>query len=347
MTQVDVFRFDVFDPTHGQVPCSLIMPAAVTSPLPLCLYLYGGGGSRESTIELAPLLADWWRAEQLPPLAIATADVGPWSFYLDDPARGLAWESFVAERFVEHLRGAYPIQPEPAATALVGNSMGGYGALKIALSRPHAFAAVAAISPMVEPAREASEVRPRNRYHYPPEVPQALVGSPRDPALYRRDQPVARACTHSEELRGGALAIYIDAAGRDALYAHDGAEYLHRVLWSLDVEHEYRLRRDSDHVGPDLLQRLREAFAWAGSHVSPRALSQLSEQELAWQRWLQGASSQAPAAPLSPTSPLFPLLLRRQLAGLRAAAERLDASVARRYGVLPPEPVPETASGGV
>jgi hypothetical protein len=37
---------------------------------------------------------------------------------------------------------------------------------------------------------------------------------------------------------------------RDFLNAHDGAEFLHRVLWDLDLWHEYHLVRNADHGGP-------------------------------------------------------------------------------------------------
>ena len=47
--------------------------------------------------------------------------------------------------------------------ALIGFSMGGYGALKLALRRPEAFAAVAALCPVIFPADIAADVPARNR----------------------------------------------------------------------------------------------------------------------------------------------------------------------------------------
>jgi S-formylglutathione hydrolase len=326
-------RFEVVDPIHGRVPCATVVPASGATPRAACLFLYGGGGSRESLAEIEPLLQAWWASERLAPMIVATPDVGPWSFYLDDPARGLGWESFVAKR----LTASLPIAASGARLPLgaVGISMGGYAALKLAFAPPHAFAAVAAVSPMVEPAFEARDVRPRNRYHYPPEVPQALLGAQRDPVLYREDHPATRAHRHAAALRAAELGIYIDAAGSDALHAHDGAEHLHRVLWDLDVPHEYHLRRDSDHVGPDLIDRLEQAFAWVGTRLVPAPSPQLNEQEGAWLRWLESDRSQpAPPASLPPTSPLFSRALRAQLEPLRRAAEAEDPTFARRCGLL-------------
>jgi S-formylglutathione hydrolase len=332
-----IHRFDVSDPRHGAVPCAAIVPGDAPGPLPACLFLYGGGGSHRSLLEIEPLLASWWSRGILPPLLVATPDVGPFSFYLDDDAHALGWESFVTERFVPYLRARWQLSATGQALGVVGISMGGYGALKIALSRSQEFGAVAAISPSLEPARTPHEVPLRNRYHYPPEVPAALLGPARDAALYERDHPATRAREHATMLRRDELAVYIDAAGRDALHAHDGAEYLHRTLWQLDIAHEYHLRRDADHVGPGLTERLREAFAWVAARIAPRAAVPLSEHELAWQAWLEQARTDVPPLPpLPPESVLFPQLLRAQLAEARRQAAEQDETMSRVYGLLPP-----------
>jgi S-formylglutathione hydrolase len=322
-------RFQVLDPLHGLVRCTSLPPPSADRTSPLCLFLYGGGGSAESLADIQPLLDKVWSSGLLPPLRIATPDVGAFSFYLDDEASGLGWESFVASRFLDHLHERY----SPSALGLLGISMGGYGALKIAFARPSAFAAVAAISPMLEPAFEADQVPARNRLHYPIDVPQALLGPTRDADLYRRDSPVDRARQYAGALSQSALAIYIDAAGQDTLNAHDGAEFLHRALWQLDLAHEYRLRRDADHAGPDFAARLIEAFGWLGGHLAPPPAAALSEPERAWEAWLDGHGPE-PAEPLSPISRLFPRLLRARLAEPRRLAALDDPTVQRRYGVF-------------
>jgi S-formylglutathione hydrolase len=269
-------------------------------------------------------------------MLVATPDPGAFSFYLDDPERGQSWETLVAEHFVAQLRARFRRELGSQPIGLVGISMGGYGALKIALSRATDFAAVAVISPMLEPAFEATRVPLRNRYHYPPDVPQALLGPDRDPVLFERDHPVTRARRNAEALRTGSLGIYVDASGGDALHAHDGAEHLHRVLWELDIAHEYRLRRDADHIGPEILGRLRDAFAWVGAHVVEPVLAPLSAPEQQWADWLASDRGAPPPPLLPPTSRLFPEILRAQLAPLRAAAAAKDPTFGRRYGMLPP-----------
>lgn len=302
MNELEIRRFDVSDPDQGPIPCAVVAPSRAVQDLPLCLFLYGGGGGRETLVDISPLLADAWASRALPPMVVATADLGPFGFYLDDPERGLLHETFLRTRFLPFLRRSFELS---ARAVLVGVSMGGYGALKIAFAQPESFVAVAAIGPMIEPSVDAHAVPLRNRCHYPSDVPTALLGPERDAALFGRDHPAARARENAEALRGSNLAIYIDAAGRDCLRAHDGAEFVHRVLWELDVAHEYHLRRDSDHVGPDLAERLLRGFAFVGRHLVGT----------------ETPNEQAAG-------------LRAQLAPLFAEAARVDPTVHRTYGVL-------------
>jgi S-formylglutathione hydrolase len=256
---------------------------------------------------------------------IVTPEVGPFSFYLDDAQRGMGWESFIVERLV-------PRVASDVALGIVGISMGGYGALKLAFQTPDRIRAVAAISPMIEPSLEANRVSARNCFHYPPQVPAALLGARRDADLYRQDHPANRAIASADKIRAHDQAIYIDAASEDALNAHDGAEFLHRVLWDLDIAHEYRLLRDADHVGPTIVARLESAFAWVATHLTASPPS-LSDQERAWLRWLDEGSVGVPPPELPPTSAVFPRVLRSMLASAKASAFSRDPTTARRYGL--------------
>lgn len=325
-------RFNISDPVHGEVACIELGPRR-DATLPGCLFLYGGGGTCETLLELRPMLTQAWARGVLPPCRVITPNVAPWGFYLDDVQRGSAWESAIAERLLAHIHGTAGAKAKVPVGA-VGISMGGYGALKLGLGRPGIFQAVAAVAPMVEPAFTAAEVRPRNRYHYPAEVPAALLGTERDAALYAADHPARRALRHADALRAGALAIYLDAGADDALNAHDGAEFLHRVLWELDIRHDYRLWGDADHVGPSLLPRLEAAFCWTFGKLAPAAVA-LTPLELRWKRWLDAGGADAPPPPLPPTSPLMPQLLRKLLAPAREAACQKDETMNRLFGILP------------
>ena len=92
-----------------------------------------------------------------------------------------------------------------------------------------------------------SDVGPRNRLHHSAGGPPQLIGPSRDPSLWEANNPANRARANADQIRDSGLAIYLEAADRDFLNAHDGAEFLHNVLWDLDLSHEYHLVRGADH----------------------------------------------------------------------------------------------------
>lgn len=77
-------------------------------------------------------------------LALVMPAVGR-SFYADE-AHGHAYWTFVSEELPEVVRAFFGLSQEPASTYVAGLSMGGYGALKLALRHPERFAAAASMS---------------------------------------------------------------------------------------------------------------------------------------------------------------------------------------------------------
>ena len=107
----------------------------------------------------------------------------------------------------------------------------------------------------------------RNRLHHIVGGPRELLGESRDPSLFEANNPASRARANALLIRESGLAIYLEVGDEDFLNAHDGTEFLHRVLWDLDIAHEYRLIRGADHGGPTFVPRIRDAFAWLGSVI--------------------------------------------------------------------------------
>jgi hypothetical protein len=118
-------RFDASDDHHGPVPCAAVIPEDEAGGLPGCLFLFGGGGSRESLAEIQPLLESFWASGVIPRMLVATPDPGAFSFYLDDAERGQNWERFVGDLFIPELRARFGDAVAPVPWGLVGISMGG------------------------------------------------------------------------------------------------------------------------------------------------------------------------------------------------------------------------------
>jgi S-formylglutathione hydrolase len=322
------------------VPYALITPPGYSEsvPLPLCLMLMGGGGSRQNLVECQPLFESWWAEGALTPMVIATPSPGM-TYYLEDSLGTIRWDSFLTDEFVPHLRAACNVTADRLLTAITGISVGGYGALKTAFLRPDLFGIAAAMQPMLEPGLHESDIGARNRLHHMAGGPPQLIGPTRDPALFESNNPANRARTNAARIREPGMAIYIDAADEDFLNAHDGAEFLHRVLWDLDISHEYHLVRGADHGGPSLRPRMRAMYHWVGSVLTAlkSKKAEPTAEERAVSAWIEGGMAGNPPA-AAPSSSEFLRILRAQFQPLRDRASVSDPTTSRRYGVLPERP---------
>jgi S-formylglutathione hydrolase len=308
------------------VPYAVLKPAG-EGPQPLCILLLGAGGTRDTLFDLQPLFDAWWAEGSVPSMVIATPTAGL-DYYLEDRAGSIRWDSFFVDHFIPHLCSTYPVTN---GTVIAGISGGGYGALKLALARPHLFAAVAAMQPMLEPGLRESDVGPRNRLHHSAGGPPQLIGSARDPSLWESNNPANLARANFEQIRDSGLAIYLEAADFDFLNAHDGAEFLHRVLWDLDLSHEYHLVRNADHGGPTMRPRLHAMFAWLKTLRSPVLPDAAAEESAA--KWLQSGMRGKPPGGVTATN-AFIDFLRARFEPIRADAAAKDATTNRRFGLI-------------
>ena len=317
------------------VPYAVLLPDD-GGPHPLCLFLHGGGGSHQNLIDMRSLFERWWSDGVVAPMVIAMAGTGAMSYYLDHPDGSARWESFIAEDFLAHLREKFNLGRERESTFITGISMGGYGSLKIAFSRPDRFAAVAAIQPLLEPGFHDSEIGARNRLHHLVGGPRELLGANRD-AVFEANNPANRARAGAEAIKKSGLAIYLEVGDEDFLNAHDGTEFLHRVLWDLDISHEYRLIRGADHGGPTFIPRIRDSFAWLGAvslQLQRAATESPTADERAVSEWIErGLMGEPP--PVDSSSEAFIRILRAQLKPVRDQAGSVDPTTSRRYGKLP------------
>jgi S-formylglutathione hydrolase len=311
--------------------------------MPLCLVLHGGGGSHQNLVDSKPIFDQLWATGAIPPMLFASASISPLGFYLDHPDGKARWESFIADDFVAHLRGTYNLRAERDSTIISGTSMGGHGSLRIAFKHPDRFAAVAALEPAVDPALKLDDVSERNHFFYPPVLESGgdasadgLVGSNRVAALFLANNPANVAIANADAIRTSGLAIYIEAGDEDVFNLHDGAEFLHRVLWDLDISHEYHLVRGADHVGPSLPRRMREAYTWVGSVLRPPDANADggTASERAWVEWMESGSQGNPPL-IDPMSHAMIRAYRGWLASARAKAAKSDPTTNRRYGVIP------------
>ncbi len=95
-------------------------------------------------------------------LAVVMPAVGR-SFY-QDTAGGARYWTFLSEELPAVMRGFFPLSEKRGDNFAAGLSMGGYGALRLALSQPGKYAAVASFSGALDYVRRLRESgRPRSR----------------------------------------------------------------------------------------------------------------------------------------------------------------------------------------
>ncbi|MFI0937533.1 alpha/beta hydrolase [Streptomyces sp. NPDC021020] len=228
--------------------------------LPLVLHLHGAMSSAASLEQARPLYDEAIARGAFPRAVVACASTPTrGGFYVDGP--GGRWEAVVGADFPAHLAARFgPLGP----TALIGASMGGYGALKLAFAEPERYAAVAALSPVVFPGETPDGVPARALPSLLGELHEAMSLGSGDPATYAANSVYGRARAHADRIRAARLPVLVDCGGADEFRLYEGAEYLHGVLDGLAVEHTYRLVPGAGHVGPESAARTADAIAFVG-----------------------------------------------------------------------------------
>jgi len=248
--------FSVTTPDGRSHPAAALVPP---SPVGTCLFLYGGGGSRDTLAESRPLWDRWLGDQVLPPLIIATASVRPFGFYLDAPDH--LDRTLVGRTLPEALRSRYGVAGPPA---LFGISMGGHAALSLLLEQPERFGPTAVLQPMVEPGCSPEDSPQRCRSHYPPGVPEAYLGAERTQAAWQAHHPAWVARRTGAEGLATLPPLYLEAAAADRFHAQEGASFLHEVLDELGAAHHWVWSEGADHIGASVVPRMNAAAAWLG-----------------------------------------------------------------------------------
>jgi len=118
--------------------------------LPVVYLLHGYGGNEHQWFAAgrAHETADRLMADGTIPRAILVTAYGGRYFYVNSP-RG-RWSDFFCDELPSFIESNYPARTDRGGRVLVGNSMGGWGALYNGLQRPERFTAVASLSGVLD-----------------------------------------------------------------------------------------------------------------------------------------------------------------------------------------------------
>jgi S-formylglutathione hydrolase FrmB len=192
-----------------------------------------------------------------------------------DGASGGDQEKLITEQLPAFLAKKYRVATERSKRALMGVSMGGFGAMKIALRHPDLFSAVAAHSSALMPAN-------------PDELPQQyqrqvqrmlerggldqVFGNPIDAKKWAEHMPMALAASMDvEKLK--TLHIYFDAGSKDRYGFAPPNEAMHALLEKRGVPHQFELVDGGGHSwGSGSLQKqLAKSLRFVGACFAGKA----------------------------------------------------------------------------
>lgn len=224
--------------------CALLPPGYDTQKsrrYPILYFLHGLGQDERALIESGgwALVDDLRTSGAIGEFLIVTPDAGD-SFYINSRDGKLRYEDFFIREFLPAIERRYRARATPAARAISGVSMGGYGALRFAFKYPRIFHAVSAHSAALIEKAPVTLRRGNVRVGF---LEQAF-GSPPDPVYWERSSPfaLARASTSAGSLGSLlGLKIYFDCGTEDDFGFDEGNRSLHALLESRGVRHEFHL----------------------------------------------------------------------------------------------------------
>jgi S-formylglutathione hydrolase FrmB len=180
--------------------------------------------------------------------------VHPWgsnSFYCNYADGSKRFEDLVDEELVAYMESHYRAKKGRENRAIGGTSMGGYGALKIAMKHPDRYAAAAGISPIIflgkNPLDVPDSVRTSRYYQFFVSILKPILGDPIQQDLWDTNNPLVLA--KSGKLNQ--LKIYFDYGTEDryipVIHLDEGANTLDRDLTAAGVSHTMKIYAGEPH----------------------------------------------------------------------------------------------------
>jgi len=177
-------------------------------------------------------------------LVVCPSDGTRRSFYVNSEQGN--YEDLITTDLMAHLEANYRIAPDRKQRAIMGISMGGMGALKIAFKNPELFGTVSTHSAAVLPADPADLPAQFKAYATRLGLDQ-VFGDPIDKAIWAKENPLNLALACNRDAVAG-LRIRFDAGTRDRYGFHAGNEGLHKVLDAKKVPHTWQLIDGGGHA---------------------------------------------------------------------------------------------------
>jgi S-formylglutathione hydrolase FrmB len=263
---------------HGTAEYSVFLPPAYRGTdrrFPVVYFLHGLFNDHTSwTVDhegdIPALLDDLMSKGSLPQLILVHPN-GARSFYTDYKDGSLRYETMIVEELPRHVEARYRVATGPNRRAIAGTSMGGYGALKIAMRHPDRYRAVAAHSAIVFPVKNPLDApaaaRSSRQFQFVASVFAAIYGDPLDQEYFDQNNPLELAAQPG--IRG--LGIYFDYGTADRYDASiglgKGLAKLDQTLSAHGVPHTFHTYEGEPHGWALVYAHIAESLKFLGEYL--------------------------------------------------------------------------------
>ena len=197
---------------------------------PVIYWLHGCGGNESQGLAQAAKFHAAIAAGQTPPVIVVFPNGGAKSEYRDWREQNVMPETMIIRELIPYIDEHYRTKTAPFGRALEGMSMGGNGALKLALKYPEMFGSVVAIA--------GSYRRLRLDGFYPGVAPEQSLWISKLAQWYSPEDDVF-ALSDKNMPRLGHLRIRLLIGSTDVSF--QDSETLHAHLRDLSIPHEYEV----------------------------------------------------------------------------------------------------------
>lgn len=160
------------------------------------------------------------------------------TFYINSEDGKDRYEDFFVQELVPFIDHHYRTIPTREARGISGLSMGGYGALHLAMRHSNLFGSVAATSAVLIP-KLPDPLPTQGRWRFYSRILSHAFGSPLNQAYWEENSPLTLAKDPSK-FQG--LKIYFDVGDQDRYGFEKGAALLDKILDEENYPHTYALR---------------------------------------------------------------------------------------------------------
>lgn len=235
-----------------QQPYSIFLPPSYpkepTRTYPVVYFLHGMNNDHTSwTVDrygnLQNKIEEMILAKKLPEI-IMVHPKGDNSFYCNYADGSQRYEDFIDQEVVAHIESTYRARKGRENRAIGGTSMGGFGAIKIAMKRPDRYASTVGHSPIIflgkNPLDVPEPMKASRFYQYFVNLLRPLFGDPLRQELWDENNPLLLAKNGNL----GKLKIHFDYGTGDrynqTIRLGEGVKALDQILTGANIAHSFK-----------------------------------------------------------------------------------------------------------